>query len=337
LARVKSIPVEFIVEQLDTLASFKDVAPDQDEFLQEVLEGLSRQPKALPSKYFYDEHGSDLFNQICLLPEYYPTRTETNLLRNIAGEVAAVVGPDSFLIEYGAGSSEKMRIVLDALEAPGAFVAVDISREHLLVATKALAADRPNLTVHAVCADYSKPFKLRVTEAARVGRKVAFFPGSSLGNFTPQAAREFLATAAGVVGHGGGMLIGIDMKKDESILLPAYNDSQGVTAAFNLNLLKRINAELGGTFDLTQFRHKAIYNAEEGRIEMHLESLKDQTVYVDGVIVEFCQGETIHTENSYKYSISEFQNLALCSGFSPVKVWTDSDDLFSIHFLEVGN
>ena len=325
------------MEQSDTLASFKDLAPDQDEFLQEVLEGLGREPKALPSKYFYDERGSDLFNQICLLPEYYPTRTETSLLRHIAGEVAAVVGPDSCVIEYGTGSSEKMRIVLDALEAPMAFVAVDISREHLLLVTKALAVDRPGLTVHAVCADYSKPFKLPVIEAATIGRKVAFFPGSSLGNFTPPAARDFLATAAGVVGHGGGMLIGIDLKKDESILNAAYNDAQGVTAAFNLNLLERINTELGGTFDLSQFRHNAFYNSAEGRIEMHLESLTEQIADVDGVAVKFRQGETIHTENSCKYSIAEFQDLARRSGFSPVKVWTDPDDLFSIHFLEVGD
>ena len=325
------------MEQSVALASFKDVAPDSDEFLQEVLDGLGRDPKSLPSKYFYDEYGSDLFNQICLLPEYYPTRTETSLLRHIAGEVAALVGPNSCLIEYGTGSSEKMRIVLDALEAPLAFVAVDISREHLLVATKVLAADLPDLTVHAVCADYSKPFALPLVEGTNVGQRVAFFPGSSLGNFTPQAAENFLTTAAGVVGPGGGMLVGIDMKKDERVLNAAYNDAQGVTAAFNLNLLNRLNAELAGTFDLSQFQHKAFYNAEAGRIEMHLESLVDQTADVGGVAFEFRKGETIHTENSYKYSIAEFQDLARRSGFSPLKVWTAPDNLFSIHFLEVAD
>jgi dimethylhistidine N-methyltransferase len=235
------------------------------------------------------------------------------------------------MIEYGTGSSEKMRIVLDALRDPAAFIAVDISREHLLQVTEALAADRPDLTVHAVCADFTQPFDL--PERAGSGNHVAFFPGSSLGNFTHEWAVDFLAGIAETIGSGGGLLIGIDLKKDKAILEAAYDDAQGVTAAFNMNLLVRLNAEFGSDFDLDSFRHKAMYNDDIGRIEMHLMSLKDQTVTLDGKSFKFAEGETIHTENSYKYGIEEFQALAGRAGFTPVKVWTDADDLFSIHYL----
>jgi dimethylhistidine N-methyltransferase len=317
------------------LASFDDIAPDREAFRAEVLSGLSQAQKSLPSKFFYDERGSDLFYEICNTPEYYPTRVETALLRRIAPEAAALIGPNCCLIEYGAGSSEKMRIILDALEAPAAFVAVDISKEHLLQGTRALAADHPSLLVHGVCADYSRPFRLPIIEGRRVDRKVAFFPGSSLGNFDIDEARDFLAAAVQVVGSGGGMLIGIDMKKDEAILNAAYNDAAGVTAAFNLNMLRRINREAGANFDLQSFRHNAFFNAAQGRIEMHLVSAKDQKVEVAGRSFPFRAGETIHTENSYKYSIEEFQELARSACFVPVKAWTDPGGLFSVHYLEV--
>ena len=317
------------------LASFDDAAPDHDEFLQEVLTGLGGERKTLPAKFFYDERGSTLFYEICATPEYYPTRTETALLGRIAGEISELIGKRCCLLEYGTGSSEKMRIVLAALDAPAAYVAVDISREHLLSATTALAADHPDIDVHAVCADYSKPFGIPPIGNQPVGRRVAFFPGSSLGNFEPPAARDFLATAAAVVGCGGGMLIGIDLKKEETILNAAYNDARGVTAAFNLNLLTRINRELGGTFDLGTFFHRAFYNSALGRIEMHLVSLADQSVTVAGRSFRFRRGESIHTENSYKYAIPEFQALARRAGFMPIRVWTDPDALFSIHYLAV--
>jgi dimethylhistidine N-methyltransferase len=314
-----------------TLASFDDVHEQRNEFLSESLAGLATEQKTLSCKYFYDERGSDLFQKICDLPEYYVTRTETKLLRDISGEIADVIGSDCEMIEYGTGSSEKMRIVLDALRDPAAFIAVDISREHLLQVTEALAADRPDLTVHAVCADFTQPFDL--PERAGSGNHVAFFPGSSLGNFTHEWAVDFLAGIAETIGSGGGLLIGIDLKKDKAILEAAYDDAQGVTAAFNMNLLVRLNAEFGSDFDLDSFRHKAMYNDDIGRIEMHLMSLKDQTVTLDGKSFKFAEGETIHTENSYKYGIEEFQALAGRAGFTPVKVWTDADDLFSIHYL----
>ncbi|HJO73119.1 MAG: L-histidine N(alpha)-methyltransferase [Rhodospirillales bacterium] len=317
------------------LPSFDDLAPDSEDFRSDVLRGLGEEPKNIPCKYFYDECGSDLFQEICGLPEYYPTRTETALLRDLAPQLGALAGPGCSLIEYGTGSSEKMRIVLDALDDPAAYTAVDISREHLLETTTALAEDLPGLAVHAVCADFTQPFEVPDAGTGGTGRRVAFFPGSSLGNFTPEASVAFLATAAGMVGAGGAMLIGIDLKKDEKILNAAYNDAQGVTAAFNLNLLARVNRELGGTFEFGAFRHHAFYNASEGRIEMHLVSTRAQTAEVAGRTFAFGAGETIHTENSYKYGVDEFRALARRAGFTPVKAWTDAEDLFSVHYLTV--
>ncbi|MDP6574438.1 MAG: L-histidine N(alpha)-methyltransferase [Rhodospirillales bacterium] len=319
------------------LASFDDLAPELADFRADVLRGLGEEPKNIPCKYFYDERGSDLFQEICGLPEYYPTRTETALLRDLAPQLGALAGPGCFLIEYGTGSSEKMRIVLDALDDPAAYAAVDISREHLLEATTALAEDRPGLAVHAVCADFTQPFEVPDVGTGGPGRRIAFFPGSSLGNFTPEDSVAFLATAARVVGPGGAMLIGIDLKKDEKILNAAYDDVQGVTAAFNVNLLARVNNELGGTFELGAFRHHAFYDAREGRIEMHLVSTRAQTAEVAGRTFAFAEGETIHTENSYKYGVDEFRDLARRAGFTPVKAWTDARDLFSVHYLSVAD
>ena len=319
------------------LASFDDLAPELADFRADVLRGLGEEPKNIPCKYFYDERGSDLFQEICGLPEYYPTRTETALLRDLAPQLGALAGPGCFLIEYGTGSSEKMRIVLDALDDPAAYAAVDISREHLLEATTALAEDLPGLAVHAVCADFTQPFEVPDVGTGGPGRRIAFFPGSSLGNFTPEDSVAFLATAARVVGPGGAMLIGIDLKKDEKILNAAYDDVQGVTAAFNVNLLARVNNELGGTFELGAFRHHAFYDAREGRIEMHLVSTRAQTAEVAGRTFAFAEGETIHTENSYKYGVDEFRDLARRAGFTPVKAWTDARDLFSVHYLSVAD
>lgn len=319
----------------DQLESFDDLAPEPDDFRADVLTGLGRSQKKLPCKYIYDERGSQLFDQICELPEYYPTRTETALLEAIGPEIGACVGPSAQIVEYGCGSVQKIRLLLDALDHPISYVAVDISREHLLNAAAALAEDYPDLEVHALCADFSKPFDVPPVSKMPGARRVGFFPGSTLGNFNRKDAIEFLASAAQSLGDGGGMIIGIDLKKDETLLNAAYNDSQGVTAQFNLNLLERINRELKGDFDTDSFTFRAQYDDVKGRVESYLYSSRDQTVCVDGKSFSFDKGESIHTENSHKYSIPEFQELARSAGFVPVRVWTDEAELFSIHYLEV--
>lgn len=319
----------------DLLQSFDDLAPEPDDFRSEIVGGLSGRPKTLPCKYFYDAKGSQLFDEICELPEYYPTRTEIALLNEISTDLARHIGPHAHIIEYGCGSVKKVRPLLDALDRPAAYVAVDISREHLLEAAQTLAADYPDIDVHAVCADFTKPFKVRPPIHYPKARRVGFFPGSTLGNFGPDDAHRFLARAADFLGSGGAMVIGIDLKKDEAILDAAYNDSKGVTAAFNLNLLSRINRELGADFEVAKFRHGAHYDAALGRVEMHLYSTADQTVRVDGSVFRFTEGESIHTENSHKYSIGDFRRMARKAGFEPTKVWTDSAQLFSIHYLTI--
>lgn len=319
----------------DLLQSFDDLAPEPDDFRAEVLGGLSERPKVLPCKFFYDAKGSQLFDEICELPEYYPTRTEIALLIEISADLARHIGPYAHIIEYGCGSVKKVRPLLDALDRPAAYVAVDISRDHLLEAARTLAADYPTLDVHAVCADFTKPFKVRPPHHRPNARRVGFFPGSTLGNFKPDDAHRFLAHAVEFLGPGGAMVIGIDLKKEASILDAAYNDSKGITAAFNLNLLYRINRELGADFDVAKFRHGAHYNAAKGRVEMHLYSMADQAVHVNGSIFRFSEGESIHTENSHKYGIGEFHRLAQKAGFVPGKVWTDEAQLFSIHYLTI--
>ncbi|MBC8240495.1 MAG: L-histidine N(alpha)-methyltransferase [Alphaproteobacteria bacterium] len=318
-----------------TVASFTGAQPAQENILDGALAGLGATPKTLPSKYFYDERGSKLFELICELPEYYVTRVETALLGEFAGQAAALMGDGASIIEFGTGSSEKIGILLGALERPAAFVAVDISPTALRAAAETMARDFPNLAVHGVCADFTQPVAL--PEMPGAGRRVVFFPGSSLGNFNPEQSVDFLANAARLIGPGGGMLIGIDVKKDEAILNAAYDDAQGVTAAFNLNLLRHLNRECGANFDLDAFSHRAFYNAGAGRVEMHLVSLHAQTVTLGGQSIAFAEGETIHTENSYKYSIPEFQDLARRAGCEPVRAWTDAEGLFSLHYLSVAS
>ncbi len=312
---------------------FFDFHPEMADFHQEVLEGLRRYPKRVSPKFFYDKRGSELFDRICELEEYYPTRTEISILEQNATSIAARFGPECSLIEYGSGSSRKVRILLDAVEGRLAYTAIDISKEHLMQSASELAEAYPDLEILAVCADYTKPFPLPKPGRYRDGHKVVFFPGSTIGNFSPPQSREFLATTARQVGPGGSLLIGVDLKKDERVLHAAYNDSEGVTAAFNLNLLERMNNELGASFDLSAFRHRAFYNQPLGRVEMHLESLKTQQIQLNGAVIGFQEGETIHTENSYKYSIPEFQQLAAEMGFQPERVWTDPERLFSLHYL----
>jgi len=318
---------------LGPLAAFYDFHPDLDDFESAVLTGLSQPNKELPCKFFYDERGSRLFDAICELDEYYPTRTEVAVLEANRHRIAELIGGSCQLVEFGSGSSVKVRILLNALESVAAYTPVDISREHLMRSASALAQDFADIEVIAVCADYTGSFTIPRPAAHPNARRIVFFPGSTVGNFTPDQAQEFLANTAALIGKGGGLLIGVDLKKDVRVLNDAYNDRSGVTAAFNLNLLSRINRELGGDFDLPSWRHFARYDAREGRIEMHLVSLLPQTVRVDGSTFTFRKDETIHTESSYKYSIEEFQALGRAAGYEPVEAWTDPARLFSVHFF----
>jgi dimethylhistidine N-methyltransferase len=312
-------------------------APEPADLRAEVIDGLSRQRKALPCKLLYDERGSQLFNLICEQPEYYPTRTELQITRDHADEIAGEVGPGCVLVEYGSGSSLKTRILLDHLEDPAAYVPIDISREHLLHSSRALAASYPGLAVRPVWADYTGEFHLPIIDGRQRGRAgpvVAYFPGSTIGNFEPQEARRFLASVRRVCGPGGALLIGVDLKKDPQLLHAAYNDAAGVTASFNLNLLVRINRELRANFDVSAFAHRAFYNDDEGRVEMHLVSRRRQHVELGAdMSISFEQGETIHTENCYKYTPSTFRALAAKAGYRTTRVWTDAAGWFSVHYL----
>ena len=311
---------------------FYNKSPEVDDFYREVIAGFSQHPRSIPPKYFYDEEGSRLFESICKQPEYYLTRTETVLLEKHANDIKTLVGSGCYLVEPGSGSCEKVRLLLDALR-PMAYVPMDISCAHLRTAAAGIAADYPWLDVHAVCADITREVSLDfIPEQAA---PVMFYPGSSIGNFDPDDAVEFLACLARIAGPGGGLLIGVDLKKDPATLHQAYNDARGVTAAFNLNLLQRANRELDADFDMDAFEHHATYNSTAGRIEMHLTSTRKQTVNIDGHSFDFNAGDSIHTENSYKYTNDEFRLLAQRAGFTSCAVWTDSDRLFSLHFLRV--
>jgi dimethylhistidine N-methyltransferase len=299
-------------------------------FAADVIDGLSQQPKRLSPKYFYDVAGSELFEQITLLPEYYPTRTELGILRDRGRAISAIVPKGAALVEFGAGATTKARLLLNEC-AFGAYVPVDISGHFLKAQADALRKDFPDLDVHPVTADFTAPFALPETIGAMP--KVGFFPGSTLGNFEPHEACAFLRRARDILGQGAQMVIGVDLEKDERVLYDAYNDSAGVTARFNLNMLHRINRELGGSFDLSAFTHRAIYNRERHRIEMHLISKKAQSVRVLGRSFSFRAGETIHTESSYKYSLERFTALARGSGWTPLQSWTDAASMFSVHAL----
>ena len=310
--------------------NFHDFHPVLADFRDEVLNGLSQPTKVLSPKFFYDKRGSELFDAITELPEYYPTRTEMAILEQHADDMADLLGRECLLLELGSGSSRKIRLLLDALR-PIVYMPLDISKEHLLGSAAALAADYPAIEVHAACADYSVEFPL--PECSSHLPRAAFFPGSSIGNFEPVEATGLLARVGAHLGVGGRLLIGVDLKKDSARLEAAYDDARQVTAEFNLNLLRRINRELAGNFDLSGFRHRALYNADLGRVEMHLVSVRDQTVTVAEHEFSFSAGETIHTENSYKYRTDEFQSLARAAGFDAEQVWTDADELFSVHCL----
>jgi len=312
--------------------ALSDFGPDVSRFRDEVWAGLSHPQKTLPCKYFYDERGSALFESICDLPEYYPTRTELSIMEAHAPAMAALLGARCLLVEYGSGSSRKTRLLLDRLPDAAGYVPIDISREALAESARALAATYPAIEVLPVCADYTEPFELPRSRVAPARRGV-YFPGSTIGNFTPPQAQRFLARMARVAGPHGALLIGIDLKKDRATLERAYDDAAGVTAAFNRNLLVRINRELGGTFDLARFRHHARYDDGAGRVEMHLVSSVAQRVRVAGRPFWFAAGETIHTENSYKYDLVNFAALAAGVGLAVREVWTDERRRFSVQYL----
>ena len=300
-------------------------------FVRDVIAGLTARPKRLSPKYFYDESGARLFEDITALPEYYLTRCELQILRERAADIARFFPADSALIEFGSGSSKKVRILLAAAPTIAAYVPVDISSEMLIQEAEELRRDHPRLAVLPVVADFTQPFSLPPAAAGMA--HTGFFPGSTIGNFEPHEACAFLRHAGRVLGRGAALIIGVDLVKDASILNAAYNDAAGLTAKFNLNLLARINRELDGDFDLASFDHRAFYNRERHRIEMHLVSKKRQKVSVAGRGVEFRAGETIHTENSYKYPLEYFTALARGSGWAPVAAWTDAGANFSIHAL----
>lgn len=312
-------------------AALAAAAVPLSEFGREMQAGLARKPRRISPKYFYDAAGSQLFDRICELPEYYPTRTELRILGECAGEIAGQIGPGAEIVEFGAGSLTKVRLLLDALDSPRRYLPIDISGEHLEAAAERLKADYPRLAVQPIAADYTMPLVLPAPLPG-AGKRVGFFPGSTIGNFEPDEALAFLQLAARML-RGGGLLIGVDLVKDPDRLHAAYNDAQGVTSAFNLNLLRRANAELDTDFDIDGFAHAAFYNAPEQRIEMHLVSRRDQMVSLNGERFGFVEGETIHTEYSHKFTVEGLRALAVKAGFRPLAVWTDPERLFSVHWL----
>ncbi|MCP5411904.1 MAG: L-histidine N(alpha)-methyltransferase [Alphaproteobacteria bacterium] len=307
-------------------------APEPEEdFAASLIAGLSRQPKQLACKFFYDAEGSHLFDAICAMPEYYQTRTELALLVRHAGEIARLIGPDIEIVEFGAGALTKIRILLDALERPAAYSPLDISGDYLGQVVRALAGDYPALTLRPIVADFTQP--LAIPALAGAPRRAGFFPGSTIGNFRPDAAAALLRRMRATL-NGGGLLIGVDLVKDPRRLHAAYNDSAGITEAFNKNLLVRANRDLGADFEPDGFAHYAPYNSAAHRIEMYLVSLKRQSVHVAGRRFDFAPGEPVHTEDSHKYTIEAFRELAAHAGFRPRAVWTDPERLFSLHWLE---
>ena len=303
------------------------------DFAEAVLTGFARRPRSIPCRFFYDAIGSELFEEITRLEEYYPTRAETALLEVHRAEIAREVGGGRVLVEFGSGSSRKTSLLIGALGQVPAYIPIDIAAESLKEAAEWLSGQHDGLAIVPLIADFTKTRTLPAVAQRR--QRLGFFSGSTIGNLTHVEAQAFLANAARLLGKGSAFLVGVDLKKPASILIPAYNDTRGVTAAFNLNLLARINRELDGDFDLSRFAHDAIYNAMQGRMEMYLVSLARQSVRVLGREFVFAEGERIHTENSHKYTVPEFQALARASGWHAVKAWTDPDRLFSLHLLQL--
>lgn len=311
---------------------FYDELRAEPDLIGELVTGLEAQPRTISPKFFYDARGSELFERICQLPEYYLTRTETSILKTSAADIARRVDPGAVLVELGSGASEKIRLLLDILR-PRAYLGIDISRDFLLDATRRLAHDYPWLAVHAACADFSQPMMLTYPPAELP--RLVFFPGSSIGNFTPTEAVEFLERLHPLVRPGGGLILGVDLQKDPRVIHAAYNDAQGVTAAFNRNVLYRLRREYGAKVDPEGFAHCAIYNEELGRVEIYLVSLQRQEIRLAGRSFGFAAQERLHTEFSYKYTIEGFQTLARLAGYHPETVWTDARNYFSVHYLRL--
>jgi dimethylhistidine N-methyltransferase len=308
--------------------------PASSDFVADVIAGLSSNPRTLPCKYFYDERGAALFQKICEVLEYYVTRTETDILDRNRAEIASHLGPNIELIGLGTGAGTKTRILIEALVKPAVYIPVDISEKQLRKSTALFHKIFPNLEIRPVCADYLQPVTLP-SPRHKGARNVVYFPGSTIGNFEPGEATEFLRRIANVCGQGGGLLIGVDLRKDPRVIEAAYNDSAGVTAQFNLNLLARINREVGADFDLNHWRHRAVYNSSAGRIEMHLVSEIDQLVHIAEREFHFRSGEKIITEFSYKYAPEDFAALAREAGFEFVRMWTDNARLFGVFYFAI--
>lgn len=317
----------------------KLIEPQLSIVRQEIIEGLMKPEKELYPKFFYNDIGSDIFEKICSLEEYYPSRVEMEVLQTYSEQMAKIIcencNPENcLLIEYGSGSSQKTRVLLDKLAQLGVYMPIDISEQALIHAIEKLESEYPNLEILGILADYTEELKLPKCDS-KITKKVIFFPGTTIGNMAPTTAQDLLTKWANLVEGGGGMLVGIDRNKEPQVLHKAYNDSQSVTADFNLNILTRINEEIGANFDITKFQHYAFYNPRNSRIEMHLVSLVDQKVIVDGISVQFKQGESIKTEDSYKYSIEEFKRLAELAGWKVKQIWTDKNELYMMQYLTV--
>lgn len=318
----------------NAIIDFYDLYVDNSSFGKDIIEGLTKAKKEVRAKYFYDEQGSRLFSSICKLEEYYLTRTEITILQDASGALSDLIGENAMVIEYGSGDLTKIRILLAALRDPSIYMPIDISKEYLLANVKQLIADYPHITIISICADYLTLKALPQQPAnLAVAKRVIFFPGSTIGNLSRYEAHLLLQRCARLLQPGDAMIIGVDLAKDSRVLHSAYNDSQNITAQFNLNLLTRINRELSANFDLDSFGHTAFYNENEGRVEMHLVSLREQTVTIGDTKIYFRKGETIHTENSYKYSAEEFRYLARSAGFTAIACWIDKNRLFSVHCL----
>ena len=316
-----------------TSLAVSEQSADASDDLLEIVEGLRQDEKMISPKYFYDERGSQLFDDITRLPEYYPTETELGIMRDNIGEIADLVGEQASLIEFGSGSSTKIRILLDHLKSLAVYVPVDISEDHLVTAAENLKADYPDLEILPVVADFMQPFDLPRPSIMPV-KNVVYFPGSTIGNFTQEAALDLLRVMHHEAKEGGALLIGVDLQKDPAILEAAYNDAQGVTAEFNLNMLRHINREHGANFDLDAFSHRAEYNEAAGRIELRLDSAVDQSIVLGGETIEIAAGEAILTEYSHKYTLEGFAGIAREAGFEVKKVWMDADKLFSVQYCE---
>lgn len=310
----------------------RSIAPvESRELLAEVLSGLTSSPKTLPAKLFYDDEGARLFERICTLDEYYLTRSELSILRQRVGEIAELAGPHCALVEYGSGAGTKIRLLLDALHAPAAYVPIDISHLQLARVAEDLEADYPDVAIRPLCADYTRPLVLPPLPPH--ARTLAFFPGSTIGNFHPAEAAAFLTRIRRTVGTGGMLVLGVDRRKDPAVLNAAYDDPHGVTAAFNLNMLQRINREIGADFDVRRFRHLAFFNDRDSRVEMHLVSTEDQTVDIAGTSIELARSETIWTESSYKYDEEQLANVVGSAGFTIERLWTDARAYFWVSVL----